>query len=163
MQWIWIFIAMPLAGLLCSVVAVVREGGMKTQGHAGLLAKTFLPGIREGRLPRRCKHKINWISPLEFQALARSSEDLILIDFGSEALGDPAEFGCPNFLLVEPGDLQDVLFWSPPCSCIVVYGPRQLCLSVIPMISEVPGTTPVHFLSQGPGSSSGELSKGHFN
>jgi hypothetical protein len=33
-----------------------------------------------------------------------------------------------------------------------MYGPCEVCTSVMPMIREIPGTTPVCFLSEGPGS-----------
>jgi hypothetical protein len=150
MQWILIFIALPLAGLACSVFEGLRAGSGKATRHAGLVAKAFFPAFPKSRLYPRCKHKIDWISAQEFQAWAHKSNDVILIDLGSQTLGDPAEFRCPDVLLIEPRELQDVLFWAPPTSRIVVYGPRYMCVSVIPKISEVPGATPVHFLSESP-------------
>jgi hypothetical protein len=150
MQSMWILIAMPLAGLLCAVIVVARDGGMRAPSQGGLVAKNHLPSIQEVRSPRRPRRKISWISGEEFEELVQKSEDVILIDLGSLTLGDPNEFNCSGTLLIEPRDMPDVLFWSPPSSQIVVYGPRRTCTSVLPMISKVPGTAPVYLLSQGP-------------
>lgn len=153
MQWIWVLVAMPLAGLLCFAYVIGREGGVRAPNYVGQVAKALLPSIWEGGLSLRGKRKISWISAREFEALVQRSEDVILIDLGSKSLGKPAEFKCSHVLFIEQGGMLDVLRWSPPSSRIVMYGPRDVCESAIPTVSRVSGAAPVYLLAEGPGSS----------
>jgi hypothetical protein len=152
MQWIWVLVAMPLAGLLCFVYVIGREGGLRAPNYVGQGAKALLPNIGEGGLSLRGKRKITWISAREFEALIQRSEDVILIDLGSKSIGNQAEFKCSHVLFIEPGGMLDVLRWSPPSSRIVVYGPHDVCTSAISTVSKVSGAAPVYFLAEGPGS-----------
>ncbi len=152
MQWIWVLVGMPLAGLLCFVYVIFLGDAEGAPSQVGQVAKAVLPDIWLGGLSLRGKRKISWISAREFEALVQRSEDVILIDLGSKCIGNPADFKCSHVLVIEPGGMLDVLRWSPPSSRIVVYGPRDECAATIPTVSRVSGAAPVYLLAEGSGS-----------
>jgi hypothetical protein len=148
MPWIWVLEALPLAGLLCFIYLIAREGGLRAPNHVGQISKAFVPSMWLGGLSLRGKRKISWISAREFEALVQRSEDVILIDLGSKSIENQSEFKCPHVLFIERGSMLDVLRGSPPASRIVVYGPRDACTSVIPTVRKVPGAAPVYLLAE---------------
>jgi hypothetical protein len=152
MQWIWVLVGMPLAGLLCFVYVISRGNALGAPNYVGQVAKAVLPSIWEGGLSLRGNRKISWISAREFEALVQRSEDVILIDLGSKSTGRPSEFKCSHVLFIESGGMIDVLRWSPPSSRIVIYGPRDKCAAAIPTVSKVSGAAPVYLLVEGLGS-----------
>jgi len=148
MQWIWVLVGMPLAGLLCFAYLIGREG-VRGLNYVGQVAKAFAPNKWAGGLSLRGKRKISWISASEFEALVQRSEDVILIDLGSKSVGHAFEFRAPHVLFIEQGEMLEVLRWAPPSSRIVVYGPYDMCNSMIPAVNSVSGAAPVYLLAEG--------------
>lgn len=103
MQWIWVLVGMPLAGLLWFVFLMCRTGGLRAPDYVGHVAKAFAPNKWEGGLSLRCNRKISWISASEFEAFVQRSEDVILIDLGSKSIGHAAEFNLSTRLVHRAG------------------------------------------------------------
>jgi hypothetical protein len=143
---------MPLAGLLCFVYLISRENPQGAPSYVGQVAKAIVPKTWKSGFSLRGNRKISWISVREFEALVQRSEDVILIDLGSKALGKPSDLKCPHVLFIESGGMLDVLRWAPPSSRIVVYGPRVDCAEAIQTVNKVSGAAPVYLLAEGLGS-----------
>ena len=153
MNWIWVLVAMPLASLLCFFYLISRPGGRNAPNHAGRVASAIAPIALKSGLLRRGKRKIGWISAREFEGLVQRSDDVIIVDLGSNSIGKPVEFHAPHVLFIQQRGLLDVLQWSPSSSSLVLYGPHDVCASTIPTIKKVSGAAPVYLLSEKPNSS----------
>jgi len=152
MNWIWVLVAMPLASLLCFVYMIGRQGWRDAPSSVDRVARAIVPiALKSGLLPQG-KRKICWISDREFKALVQRSDDVIVIDLGSNCTEMPTELYAPHVLLIQQRGLLDVLQWSPSSSSVVLYGPRDMCASSIPTIRKVSGFAPVYLLPEGPDS-----------
>jgi hypothetical protein len=150
MNWIWVLVAMPLASLVCFVYMIGRERGQNAPSYAGRVARAIVPiALKSGLLPQG-KRRISWISAREFKALVQRSDDVIVIDLGSNCAEKPTELHAPHVLLIQQRGLLDVLQWSPSSSSVVLYGPHDVCASTIPIIRKVSGDAPVYLLSESP-------------
>jgi hypothetical protein len=148
MNWIWVLVAMPLASLLCFVYMIGRQGGKNAPSYADRVAKAIAPIALRNRLLRQGGRKISWMSAREFEGLVQRSDDVMVIDLGSNSIGKPVEFHAPHMLFIQQRELLDVLRWAPSSSSVVLYGPHDVCASTIPIIRRVPGAAHVYLLSK---------------
>jgi hypothetical protein len=88
------------------------------------------------------------MSAREFEGLVQRSDDVMVIDLGSNSIGKPVEFHAPHVLFIQQRELLDVLHWAPSSSSVVLYGPHDVCASTIPTIRKVSGAAPVYLLSE---------------
>ena len=128
MNLMWILVAVPLASLLYFAWVVGRQ-------KPTLHAISFAPGspspVASLREPLRGKRTVKWISSSELEGLVRKFEDVILVDLLLEnGKGAPPSSG-PRTLIVGSDQLCEVLRWALPSTCVVLYGPLDLCKSML--------------------------------
>jgi hypothetical protein len=148
MHLIWILIAMPLASLLYFAWVVGRQ-------RAAPYTVLFVPASRGSDAHRsdfaHRKRTIRWISSEEFGELTHKFEDVIFVDVLPRRSGCPQPFPGTPLLLIKPDEFCDVLRWAPPSNCVVLYGPSDLCKSMIRSARNIGGHAPVFVLPIGSG------------
>jgi hypothetical protein len=148
MSLIWVLIAMPLATLLYFAWVVAWHRPIP---DAISLAPAS-PASKSGWwkfLQRR--RQIKWISLNEFETLNHAFEDVIVVDLLSQDHLKPRLFNEATFLYIKPNEFCDVLRWLPSSSCVVLYGPDDLCRSMINAAVSIAGHAPIFVLGTGHG------------
>lgn len=140
----WILIAMPLASLLYLGWVVTWQ---KPTAYRVSHAISSLPSNTMRRSFPQSRRIIRWILSREFEAITCKFQDIIFIDLLPKSSDRPLPFHGFNLLYVEPDEMCDVLRWSPPSSCVVLYGPSILCKSMLRKAREIAGRAPVFVLT----------------
>jgi hypothetical protein len=139
----WILIAMPLALLLYFAWVVTYQ---KPTAHVVSRALSSLSPDTQRRLFPHSKRKIRWMSPKELEAIIYKFHDVIFIDLLPASNERPRPFPGVNLLYVDPDEMYYVLRWSPPGSCVLLYGPLNLCKAMVRTAREITGRAPVFVL-----------------
>ena len=144
MQLNWILIALALASLLYFAWVI---GWLRPKAHfASQMPANLSPGSDLRTFP--CSRRtIRWISPGEFESVISKFQDVIVIDLLPKCSDRPRPFPEASFLFIEPDEFHDVLRWAPRSSCVVLYGRRSFCRSMILAVRGIPGHAPIFVLA----------------
>jgi hypothetical protein len=140
-----IFIAIPLATLAYFAWMV---GWHKPVAYAVAMAPGNHPTGGYGWKPAQQSRAINWISFHELESRTRPFEDVIVVnllqnEFPTLRRADYVFIRCEEFC--------DVLRWLPSSSCVVLYGPSELCRAMVKSAQGVTGHAPIFVVPAIPG------------
>jgi hypothetical protein len=146
MSLIWILIALPLATLLYFAWSI---GWQKPIPNAISLAPAN-PASSDGwwKIPQY-RRKIKWVSINELESVTRAFEEVIVVDLLSPDCSRPRLLHEADFLYIKSDEFCDVIRWLPSSSCVLLYGPEDLCRSMINAVRAVSGHAPIFVLSTG--------------
>jgi hypothetical protein len=150
MLFILIFFAMPVLALSYTVYVISREGKAKLPPYVTPLPPgTFYSTANFAPYSQR-RREIKWISTKEFEALLRSSDEVIFIDLRRHAKKEPLPFTLTHVIHVDSSEVMEILKWLPAASSAVLYGTSDLCASVLWTARNISGFAPFYVLTEVP-------------
>lgn len=150
MFFVVMFFAMPVLALCYTIYVVNTEGKAKRSAYVTPLPPTTFYSTANLMPDSERKREIKWISTKEFEALLRSSDEIIFIDLRSQARKEPIPFSLTNVLWVDSSQVLEILKWLPAESSAVLYGTSDLCASVLWTTRNISGFAPFYVLTEAP-------------
>ena len=140
----WVLIALPLVSMLYFAWVIAWQ---KPAAHIASQTCWSLASNLDPRTFPRSKRTIKWMSSREFDSIINRFQDVIFIDLLPKTSERRRPFAGAHFLFVSPQELGDVLRWAPPSSCVVLYGPPNLCKEMVSAARTITGSAPVFVLA----------------
>lgn len=145
MEFIWIFLAMPVVSFLCSAYLIARDNRRKLPDCVVPLSTSGLWSAKtKTSTPTSCGREIRWISMKECEDIIRTSSDVVLINLEPSEEGKQLPIPDEHVLSISPSHVLNVVQWLPPETTVVLYGASDLCASMIWTARSLAGVAPVY-------------------
>ena len=144
MHPIWVLVALPLGSLLYLSWTIAWQN---PPAYIVSRTRSSLASNLDLRTFPRSKRTIKWMSSREFDSIINRFQDVIFIDLLPKTSERRRPFAGAHLLFVSPQELGDVLRWAPPSSCVVLYGPPNLCKEMVSAARTITGSAPVFVLA----------------